>query len=420
MPEYELTLPELHKNQQTVKDDQCRFRVLNCGRRFGKDVLLIDLVVEALLEGKIVGWGSPTYKNLEEAWRTFQDILAPITSHKSEQDHRIEVITGGVLEMWSLEHPSPIRGRRYHLFLINEASFVAYLLAHWNKIIRPTLVDFHGKAIFASTPTFVGSDFHRLYSLGLGGDPEWKSFRYTSYDNPLIDPAEIDSIKATTSEDEFNSEYLAIFIEGSGQVFRNLDAVLLAPSATPAEHRYHTIVGGIDWGQSFDYTCVSLGCVECRREVLLDRWRELEYDFQLTRLEGIFHDWGLKRAKVELNSIGTPLFERLVKKGLPVVGFTMTNPSKSTLIKGFSLGIERTEIMLLPDEAGRAELQVFQGKITPTGLMQYSAPSGFHDDTIIARALMYNMMKETPVETTTTVAQQAANKVVVKKIRTIL
>ena len=122
-----LTLPELHAKQAAIVVDAGRFNVLNCGRRFGKNILLHDRVVTALLDGKLVGWGSPTYKNLSEDWRTLVSILGPVVSGKSEQDHRVEVVTGGVLEMWSLDNPTAIRGRKYHRFIINEAAHAPYL-----------------------------------------------------------------------------------------------------------------------------------------------------------------------------------------------------------------------------------------------------------------------------------------------------
>ena len=73
-----IKLPELHDKQAQIKREYARFNVLNAGRRFGKNVLEHDFAVTGILNGWPVGWGSPTYKNLTEDWRTLTSILAPL------------------------------------------------------------------------------------------------------------------------------------------------------------------------------------------------------------------------------------------------------------------------------------------------------------------------------------------------------
>lgn len=391
----EIALPRLHPGQRQVVEGAARYNVLNCGRRWGKNVLLHDRIVHALLARCIpVGWGSPTYKNLADDWRNLANLLAPVTRSKSEQDRRIETVTGGVLEMWSLDNPDNIRGRSYGMFVVNEGAYVPYLADTWNKIITPTLVDRSGGGWLASTPNGM-NDWHTLYTWG-SSVAGWKSWTFTSYDNPHIDPAELDRLKLTMTEREFQQEVMAAFIQSEGAVFRNLDAATTAVVQPPEEHREHTIVGGADWGKSNDYTALSLGCVECKREVYLDRFNQIDYAFQVQRLEALAERWKVKRWRVELNSIGQPIFEQLQRRGLPVVAFQTTAVSKTPLIEGFSLALEKGDLQLLPDAAGLAELRAYEVKRTPTGNSTYSAPDGMHDDTVIARALMWQQMRETP------------------------
>lgn len=390
----EIQLPKLHARQIEAANWPQRFRVLNAGRRFGKNVLMHDQSVNALLDGQPVGWGSPTYKSLTEDWRTLTNILKPITTRSLEQERRIECITGGVLEMWTLDNPDPIRGRSYKFFVVNEAAQVRYLLPTWNEIIHPTLIDLSGGALFGSTPKGL-NDFHTLYSWGQTL-PDWKSATYTSYENPYIDNAELDALKQTLTDRQFRQEIMAEFLLGEAAVFRNLDAALTAPYEEPADHQGHVIVGGCDWGRDNDYTALSLGCVDCAREIAVDRFNQIDYFFQRQRLEAMSHKWSVKRWEVELNSIGAPNFESLQRAGLPVVGFTTTHMSKQPLIEAFSLALERGDLRLLPDDAGRAELQAYEVKRTETGASKYSAPDGMHDDTVIARALMWRAMQTVP------------------------
>jgi len=397
--EFSILLPALHDGQLQVAEHPARFRVLCAGRRWGKDVLEIDRVVDAVARGYPVGWGAPTYKNLSEDWRELIDILAPITRSKNEQDRRIETVTNGVIEMWSLDSPEPIRGRMYKRFILNEAAATPYLLETWRKIIRPTLIDMHGDALFGSTPRGM-NDYHALYTMGLGEDPEWASFHFTSFDNPFIDPEELAGMRKDMTERDYRQEILAEFIESEGAVFRNIEAVCRAPGATPNDHVGHTIVGGVDWAREQDYTVMALFCVNCRREVAIDRFNQVDYHQQVGRLEHLFKTWHVKRFKVELNSIGQPVFEMVVRSGIPAVGFNTTLQSKAVLIDAFALALERGDILLLPDEIGKAELQSYARTTTKTGASSYSAPEGMHDDTVIARALGYQLMQETaPIDT---------------------
>jgi hypothetical protein len=79
----------------------------------------------------------------------------------------------------------------------------------------------------------------------------------------------------------------------------------------------------------------------------------------------------------------------LQREGLPVVGFTTTASTKPPLIENLALAIERGEWRLQPDPVWTAELEAYERLVSPTtGRSSYSAPEGFHDDTVIARSLM--------------------------------
>src|SRR5690348_854141 len=110
----------LHPGQLRVKTSVARFRSCMFGRRWGKNVLGIDEAMTAALAGQRVGWFEPTYKYLLEAWRELEHRLRPVARHVSEQEKRIELITGGLVEAWTCDTPDPARSRAYHLAIINE------------------------------------------------------------------------------------------------------------------------------------------------------------------------------------------------------------------------------------------------------------------------------------------------------------
>lgn len=226
LKEVEITIKPLHAAQQKIWDERTRFNVICCGRRFGKSTLCQELLASpedpknGFANGYPVAYMTPTYKMLLEVWREVQDIFAPLIKKKNEQEKRLEFYNGGSLDFWSLEEPESIRGRKYKRVVIDEAAAAdrhGKLKDIWTKIIRPTLTDLKGDAYFLSTPKGKNNYFFILFERQ-SKYPNWKSWQFTSYDNPVLDPQEIDDAKNELDPLSFAQEYLATFVT------ENLDA----------------------------------------------------------------------------------------------------------------------------------------------------------------------------------------------------
>lgn len=208
-----IELPRPHANQRKIVSESDRFNVVNCGRRWGKTVMGKDRAVcgrKGLLAGFPVGWFAPEYKLLREAWRELRDTLKPITVKASDQDKRIELVNGAVLEGWAFDRsPDAGRSRKYGTVVIDEAAHCEHLETAWGKAIRPTLTDYRGDAWFISSPNGP-SYFRKLYKRG-GIKEGWRSWTQTSYDNPFILGSEIDSARDDIGDWAFEQEYLAVF-----------------------------------------------------------------------------------------------------------------------------------------------------------------------------------------------------------------
>lgn len=370
-------------------DGAGRFNVVCAGRRTGKTELALLRSLKYILAGKPVAYFCPTYKMLSNFFREAVDLYRPIITEMNKSEHRFTTVTGGSFDCWSMDSADTVRGRKYALALIDEAAMVSDLQNTWNAVIRPTLTDYEGAADFYSTPKGLNY-FHLLFARGEDESfTEWKAFRFPTSSNPFIKKSEIDSAREELPSDVYRQEYLAEFIEGEGSVFRNINANLTAAETHTAKHRGHRVVAGIDWGQVNDWTVVSIACAECRTELELDRFNKIEWSFQREKVKGLFAKWSVTDALVELNSIGGPNFEELAKMGLPVSGFTTTAQSKPQVIQNLALALEKEEIKLVDDAVATRELEAYEAKRSDvTGRIAYGAPSGFHDDTVIARALM--------------------------------
>ena len=381
-------MPRPHSGQRKVIAEARRINTLSCGRRWGKSVLGIDRLVRPALAGQTAAYFTPTYKMLAETWREVSRILSPVTARSNASDHRLELLTGGVLDMWSLDNPDSARGRKYHRVVVDEAAMVPKLEEAWQAVIRPTLTDYKGDAWFLSTPR--GRNFFwTLWQRGQDPEhPDYASWQMPTVANPYIDPTEVEAARADLAERVFAQEYLAVFLEDAGGVFRRVQEVAIAePQDGPVAG--HDYVLGVDWGRHHDFTVLALIDLITNELVALDRFNKIEYATQTLRLRALAERFRPEAILAERNSMGEPLIEQLVREGLPVRPFTTTNATKAEVIDNLALAFERGDLKILPDPVLVAELQAFEAERLPSGLMRYGAPEGMHDDTVMALALAW-------------------------------
>jgi len=272
--------------------------------------------------------------------------------------------------------------------VVDEAAMIPNFQEAWQAAIRPTLADYEGDGFWLSTPK--GMNFFKQ-GFDYGQDPlepEWASWQMPTSANPYITAREIEAARQELPELTFKQEYLAEFLRSDGAVFRNIEPNLTAPDP-PEDHNGHEIVSGLDWGQKHDFTAHSIGCVDCRVEIELDRFNKIDWEFQRARISEKINKWKIKRVLAEENSIGGPNLEALQHEGLPVRAFTTTAQSKDQIIRSLALAFEKNERRWLKNQVAANELLAYESKISAiTGRISYSAPEGMHDDTVIARALM--------------------------------
>lgn len=374
-----------------------RFNVVNCGRRWGKTVLGLDIAVEYALSGQPVGWFAPEYRYLSEAWRDLVKATAPYTTRSNATEHRIELVTGGTVEMWSLDGGNAGRSRKYARAIVDEAAMVPDLLTVWSDAIRPTLTDLRGDAWFLSTPRG-RNDFWQLYQHGL--DPlrnEWACWQMPTATNPFIDAREIEAARRDNPERSFQQEYLAEFLEDSA-VFRKIREAATAKYQGYAQdgissHPKHRYVIGVDLAKYEDYSVFTVIDTTTKEQCHMDRSNRIDYTMQIKRLEDLCKRFEAKSVVMESNANDTTI-ELARKVGLPIREFRTTNESKQNIIEGLMLGLEQGKLKILNDPVLIGELQAFEATRLPGGGLRYAAPAGYHDDTVMALALAWDAAKD--------------------------
>lgn len=334
---------------------------------------------------------------LSDVWRDIKRCLVDNSVRISEQDHRIEVVGGGVVDMWSLDSANSVRGRKYKRVVVDEAAMVRDLEDAWQAVIRPTLTDFRGDAWFPSTPKGLGF-FKKLYDMGQDeAEPEWMSWQIPTETNTTIEglKEEIESARNGLPERIFAQEYLAQFLDDSGGVFRR---IMEATTANPQDMAQpnHDYVIGVDWGKHNDFTVLTVLDVTTKEVVKVDRFNQIDYAVQVGRLTALCERFNTKTLIPERNSIGEPLIEQLQREKFKVHAFTTTNASKAEAIDALALAFERGDLKIIPDKILISELLAFEAERLPSGLLRYGAPAGYHDDCVMSLALAWQAVATPP------------------------
>ena len=237
MPRIIIPAIKLHSGQEPILSSRARFRVISAGRRFGKTLLATEWLTLApggAVEGKPVAFFSPSYKLLLDVWDKMERTLKPIIKKANKTEMRIDLITRGSIDFWTLEDKDAGRGRKYARVVLDEAAHARYLKDAWEKAIAPTLSDYKGEAWFISTPNGINF-FHELFQRGMDLDkPDWESFHMPTKVNPHISDDEIERARSDLPSLVFAQEYLAEFVTfGAGLVKPDMLQSGTAPRGLP-------------------------------------------------------------------------------------------------------------------------------------------------------------------------------------------
>jgi len=135
-------------------------------------------------------------------------------------------------------------GVKNNFIVLDEVSKYRNFWTGWQEVLRPTLTDLRGGAMMISTPNGY-NHFFDLCNQELK-DEDFKTFHFTSYDNPHIPVEEIDKAKKELPEEKFSQEYLASFQKTSGLVYKEFDRKIHLYDELPKIELKK--IGGLDFG----------------------------------------------------------------------------------------------------------------------------------------------------------------------------
>ena len=285
----------------------------------------------------------------------------------------------------SSSEPNSLLGERVDLEIVDEAALVADNVYYQN--IRPSVSVLGGRTYFISTPRGKSWFKDKFYFL----KDRHAAFTFASSDGKHYTKEILNELQKTTPDLLFRQEYLAEFVDNAGRVFRDIDSILeeCASDSIPGHH----YVMGVDLAQSEDWTAISIFDAETKKEVHLDRFQKRDYTLQKRQIFAKAMRYNNARIIMDTTGVGRPIYDDLRQEGLFVEDFTFTGKSKEELIGKMIVSVEEKYIRLQPVQYATDEMEAFefQYRDEKTGLplknIKYSAPQGYHDDTVCARSL---------------------------------
>ena len=240
-------MPALHPGQAAVHNHPARFKVVICGRRWGKSRWGVTECVADALHGGRAWWVAPSYKIANEGWMMIRQLVRQIPGSQINKTDRTATLPGGgTVESRSADNPDALVGAGLSLAVLDEAADMQP--EAWGESIRPALADRRGRAVFITTPKgHANWTYADLWSR-VDQDPmNWARWSMPTWTNPFIHPDEIEAMRADMSTLRFAQEVGAEFVSMEGQVFPDFarDRHVLP---CPYDDRLGPVYLGVDFG----------------------------------------------------------------------------------------------------------------------------------------------------------------------------
>jgi len=207
--------------QQQVWEDPTRFKIVAAGRRTGKSRLAAwMLIVNALQADRgHVFYVAPTQGQARDImWQTLLELAHPVVTSSHINNLQIKLVNGATISLKGADRPETMRGVSLKFLVMDEYADMKPEV--FEQILRPALADQKGAALFIGTP-MGRNHFYDLYKYAeLEEDESYSAWHFTSYDNELLDPEEIDLAKKSMSSYAFRQEFMASFEARGSEMFK--------------------------------------------------------------------------------------------------------------------------------------------------------------------------------------------------------
>jgi predicted phage terminase large subunit-like protein len=207
--------------QQKVWSDPTRFKVVAAGRRTGKSRLAAYLLLVNALQcdkGHVWYIANTQGQARDVLWQVLLEAGHGVVESSHVNNMQIRLINGSTITLKGADRPETMRGVSLKFVVLDEYGSMKPEV--WEQIIRPALADQKGSALFIGTP-LGRNHFYDLYQYAESGkDSDYKAWHFTSFDNELLDPKEIEAAKNSMSSFAFRQEFMASFEAAQSDIFK--------------------------------------------------------------------------------------------------------------------------------------------------------------------------------------------------------
>lgn len=327
-------MPWLHPMQNLIRKSQARFKVVACGRRFGKTYLGVTLCFASALSGGTAWWVSPSYKQSKIAWRIMMRLVKQVPGCRIVQqpDYIIEFPGGGIIQLHTTGTGTSydsLRGEGLDFLVIDECADVPE--EAWTEALYPALMDKLGGALFIGTPK--GRNWFWKLWRDAEHDPEWERWQLASHANPMLDRDELRKREIKASNRIWKQEYLAEFVTFEGRVYENFD-----PAGPMVFHEmdpsiYHAHWGGIDFG--FRNPCafvVGAENAESQIDIVDEHYDDrMKTEDIITHVRELTEKYGVRQWWAD--AANPQMIDELQDAGLPVEASPRSSGGQETFVQ---------------------------------------------------------------------------------------
>jgi hypothetical protein len=214
----------LSSGQSTITGSDARFKVVVAGRRFGKTYLAMrEIAKHARLPNKTTFYVAPTYRQAKQTvWKPLKNKLQALNwiGKVNESELTVELVNGSTISLRGADNFDSLRGVGLDHLIMDEFSYTKR--EAWTEVLRPTLSDTNGSAMFITTPAGQGNWSFDMFQKGQQeDDKEWASWQFTTLEGGRVSEDEIEQARRDLDDRTFRQEYEASFETYSGQIYYN-------------------------------------------------------------------------------------------------------------------------------------------------------------------------------------------------------
>lgn len=385
IPDHSLLMPH---QLEVMENNPARFKVLVWHRRARKTTTAIEETRKQSYLRKGIYYGIlPLRKQAKDNIWKDPDMLFRIF-HKeeikkvNESELTLYLQNGSIFMLHGADHPESLKGGNPIGGFSDE--FDTMKIETWHEVLYPILNNNGGWWWFTGTPKGKRNLYPMLVKAQQGAK-NWAGWHLRGDKSGILTSEQLEEARLTMTEAMYRQEILCEFLDDEGTVFRNIRG---SATATPKDVEDGSVyVMGVDLAKYEDWTVVSVVDRTTNEEVYRDRFQQLEWPFQRAKIKAISDKYLNALIVIDATGVGDPVVDDLMRMGLPVKPIKLTNTNKKEMIEKLSIWMQQGYFKFIPDENCILELENFSYEMLPSGRVRYTAPEGYHDDEVIAKAL---------------------------------